>query len=251
MKISLPVEIEPQPSDSACGATCLQAIYKFWGDHRTVVSIVDDIPQLENGGTLAVELGCHALKNGYSAKIFTYNVQVFDPTWFQSQQADLTEKLKRQHELKRADDARLDRATTAYLRFLELGGEIDMQPLERKLIKQHITAKVPVLAGLSATFLYQEPRERPHPPNEFGISGIPDDVGGQPVGHFVVLSGYDEERDCVRISDPSHPNPRFPASQYWFPLDQLASAILLGIVTYDANLLVVEPKNLQASINEG
>ena len=27
-------------------------------------------------------LACHALRRGYQAKIFTYNLNIFDPTWF-------------------------------------------------------------------------------------------------------------------------------------------------------------------------
>ena len=33
--------------------------------------------------TLAVLLGCHALRRGYEATIYTFNLQVFDPTWFE------------------------------------------------------------------------------------------------------------------------------------------------------------------------
>ena len=241
-KLMLPFEIESQPTDSACGATCLQAIYKFWGDNLPVISIMKDIPELESGGTLAVHLACHALARGYSATIFTYNIQMFDPSWFKSAELDLSERLRRQFELKSPASARLASATAAYLRFLELGGEIRMQPLERQLIKQHLSTNVPMLAGLSATFLYQESRERVQPADVFGITTVPDDVGGDPVGHFVVLSGYDEEEDTVLISDPVHPSPKSPDHHYWSPIDHVAAAILLGIVTFDSNLLVIKPK---------
>ncbi len=241
MKLTLPIDIEPQPTDSACGATCLQALYKFWNDQVTVAQIMSELPQLENGGTLAVQLACHARERGYAAKIFTYNVRVFDPTWFQTV-VDLPERLRLQNKIKGEVGSRLTIATECYLRFLELGGEILMQPLERELIRQHMVANLPVLAGVSATFLYQEARERPHPPNENGISGVPDDVGGNPVGHFVILNGFDSAADSVLISDPLHPNPKSPEKNYWSSIDHVATAILLGIVTYDSNLLVIQPK---------
>jgi hypothetical protein len=242
-KFTLPVEIESQPTDSACGATSLQAIYKFWDDPISVAQIMSDVPQLKNGGTLAGQLGCHALARGYAATIFTYNVELFDPTWFKDFKTDVADRLRRQKLLKEKHDQRLAIATDSYLKFLDLGGQILMEPLEGQLIKQQLLAGLPILVGLSATFLYQESRERPHPPDDQGISGIPDDIGGLPVGHFVVLSGYDESEDVVLISDPLHPNPRSPDRSYWASLEHLTTAILLGIVTYDANLLVVQPKD--------
>ncbi len=243
MKITLPIEIESQPTDSACGSTCLQAIYKFWNDTVPVSEIMDDVPELETGGTLCVQLACHALARGYSATIYTYNVQIFDPIWFQSPAVDLAGRLRRQREIKGKSDLRLANATLAYLRFLELGGEIKMQPLKRQLIKQHMVDNVPLLAGLSATFLYQESRERAHARNENGVSSVEDDLGGFPVGHFVVLSGYHESADEVHISDPIHPSPKSPSPHYWSSIDHVASAILLGIVTFDANLLAIKPKS--------
>jgi hypothetical protein len=243
LKVKLPVAIESQPTDSACGSTCLQAIYKFWNDEVSVKEIMADIPELETGGTLAVQLGSHALARGYSATIYTYNVQMFDPTWFRSPKGDFVQRLKRQREWKGKTNARLAVATEAYVRFLELGGDLLMQPLERDLIIQHVTSNVPMLAGLSATFLYQESRERQQPPDANGITGVPDDIGGEPVGHFVVLSGYDQKAESVMISDPLHPNPRSPSQHYWARIDHVAAAILLGIVTFDAILLVIRPKS--------
>ena len=240
MHLTLPIEIQSQPTDSTCGATCLQAIYSYWGDETTIPQIIGEIPQLKNGGTLAVQLACHALNRGYLATIYTFNVRVFDPTWFRPN-VDLADRLRQQREVKRAHNSRLAYATDAYLRFLELGGVIKMQTLERSLIKDHIESKLPMLAGLSATCLYQEARERPHPPNDRGISGIEDDLGGDPIGHFVVLSGYDHEQHSVMISDPLHPNPKSPDPNYWSPIEHVATSILLGIVTYDSNLLVIRP----------
>ena len=39
-------------------------------------------PHARQGGTLDVFLANHALKRGYDATIFTYNLDLFDPTWF-------------------------------------------------------------------------------------------------------------------------------------------------------------------------
>lgn len=242
MKLTLPVEIQSQPSDSSCGPTCLQAIYAYWGHSTTVAQIIADVPQLETGGTLAVQLACHALERGFDATIFTYNLKVFDPTWFRQEGIDLVEKLNTQ--LARRTDAsrRFKLATEHYLSFLLLGGCVQMRRLDRVLFDEHLSARIPMLAGLSATYLYQEARERSKPPGPDGITCIPDDLAGHPVGHFVVLSGYDAATDSLMVSDPLNPNPRFVDRCYWAPIDHVVASILLGIVTYDANLLVIRPK---------
>ncbi len=246
MKITLPVDIELQPSDSSCGPTCLQAIYAYWGHVATVAEIIAEIPQLDTGGTLAVQLGCHALERGFDATIVTYNLYMFDPTWFRAgpdgEAVDLIDRLQRQRKLKAPSSFRFALASDHYLNFLHLGGKVRMERLGRPMIHDHLTAKVPLLTGLSATYLYQESRERSQAPDDRGVTCLPDDIGGTPVGHFVVLSGYDDAADKVMVSDPLHPNPRWKDRHYWSSVDHVSAAIFLGIVTYDANLLVIQPK---------
>ena len=69
-----------------------------------------------------------------------------------------------------------------------------------------------------------------------------DDIRGMPGGHFVVLHGYDHARRTVHVADPYGDNPLTGSSGYEAPMDRLMCAILLGIVTYDANLLILEPR---------
>ena len=100
----------------------------------------------------------------------------------------------------------------------------------------------PILVGLSSTYLYQTARE-------YGPFDDYDDVRGEPQGHFVVLCGYDKAEKHVRVADPLLPNPMTGDSQYYnVSMDRLIAAIMLGIVTYDANLLVIEPKPQPASV---
>ena len=93
----------------------------------------------------------------------------------------------------------------------------------------------PILTGLSATFLYRSRRE---------IGGhklVEDDVRGGPIGHFVVLCGWDAEERSVRVADPLADTLRFHDHIYWLPVQRVINAILLGVLTYDANLLVIDP----------
>jgi hypothetical protein len=228
---NLELQILPQPDESTCGPTCLQAVYRYHGHDVPLERVIAEVRPVATGGTLAVLLACHALRNGFSAVIYTYNVTLFDPTWFE-EPARIPERLVAQMDMK-SGNPRLQEATPAYLEFLSLGGEIRFRDLTPALLREYLRRGVPVLTGLSATYLYQCARER-------GTDY--DDVAGEPVGHFVVLSGYDPETREVLVADPLHDNPLFGSRYYRVGVDRLISAILLGVVTYDANLLILRPR---------
>ncbi len=234
--IRLPVGIRRQPSDSSCGATCLHAVYEYFGRSLPLRQLVQEVPELPQGGTLAVTLALHALRRGFRAKLFTYNLQVFDPTWFEPG-VDVPAKLRAQRNAKR--NAKLRGATEHYLEFLELGGEVRFEELTGALLRRYLKRGIPILTGLSSTYLYRSARELD--------SGEVDDVGGGPVGHFVVLHGYHPEDREVHVADPWHPNPVSPDPNYWVDIGRVLNSILLGIVTYDANLLVLEPPSEKPS----
>lgn len=227
------VEILPQPTDESCGPTCLHAVYNYFGDNIELESVINQVKQVKGGGTLAVMLGNHALKRGYNARIYTYNLQVFDPSWF-DKKTDLSEKLRQQNEAKRS--RKLAQATRSYLEFLRLGGQIMFQELTPGLIKSILTKGNPILTGLSATYLYGSPRE-------IGETNTYDDIKGMPAGHFVLVNGYDKNKREALIADPLNPNPLYDTRQHYsVDVQRLINAILLGIVTYDANILLIQPK---------
>ena len=224
---ALELEILPQPDDETCGATCLHAIYKYYGDDLDLMKLIPQIPTLESGGTLAVMLGFHALQRGYSATIYTYNLQVFDPSWFLPG-VDLKQKLKAQLEVK--SDQKVQWACVAYWKFLEKGGQIKFRELNRKLLRRYLDNDIPIITGLNATYLYRWPREKD---NEF------DDLRGMPMGLFVVLRGYDEEKREIMVADPLLVNP-FENQLYSVNIDRVINSIMLGIMTFNANFLVIE-----------
>ncbi len=227
-----PFEILPQPDATTCGPTCLHALYRYYGDVVDLTKVISEVSVLSEGGTLAVFLACHALRRGYRATIYTYNLQLFDPTWFGPQAGDLRRKLAEQVDVKA--DVKLREATEGYLEFLDLGGVVRFEDLTTKLVRGHLTQGRPILTGLSATYLY-------HAAREYGAEGISDGVRGFPVGHFVVLCGYEREERDVLVADPLHPNPMAAHHTYPVSIDRVLGAVLLGIVTYDANLLILEP----------
>jgi hypothetical protein len=233
MRKKLRLEILPQPDDTNCGPTCLQAIYNYYGEDIPLQEVIDGVPKLEGGGTLAVMLAQHALRQGYRATIYTYNLHLFDPTWFESDSTDLSAKLRAQADARH--ERKLRGATKAYLEYLELGGRILFTDLTPSLLCNYLELSIPILTGLSATYLYNESRE-------IGETNESDDIRGEPVGHFVVLSGFDKERDTIHVADPLHKNARYRSRYYDVSVARVISSILLGIVTYDANLLIIEPE---------
>ena len=81
MTHKIKLDILPQPDDYTCGPTCLHAVYNYYGDKISLLKVIEEVPTLYSGGTLAVMLGCHALQRGYKASIYSYNLELFDPSW--------------------------------------------------------------------------------------------------------------------------------------------------------------------------
>jgi len=229
--LRLPVTMLAQPDGTTCGPTCLHAIYRYWGEREALRKIIARARRLEHGGTYAVFLACDALRKGFEATIYTYNLTMFDPTWFRPG-VDIADRLRRQRDKKR--DLPLEHATEGYLEFLALGGRLRLADLTRSLVRGILRRRLPILTGLSSTFLYRSARE-------YGPNDTPDDVRGSPAGHFVVLAGYDRRARSVLVVDPYGPHPYGSSRRYWINIDRVLGAVLLGIVTHDANLLVINP----------
>jgi hypothetical protein len=274
------LHVAPQPDLVSCGPTCLHSLYRYWGDDVGFDAVLGEVERLEHGGTLAALLACHALARGYRALLYTYDLTLFDPTWFKPtseptglgarsggpslvavasphaeagrgsapaaahpawsggpEPVDLVRKLRAQLRIKRSRS--LVARGRAYLQFLDLGGRIALAEPTPRLFASWLERGVPVLAGLSATYLYQSARERVHPHDPSLL--VEDDLRGEPTGHFVVLRGYDPDRGEVSVADPLQPNPVAASGLYRVNAERLQAAILLGVLTGDANLLVLEP----------
>jgi hypothetical protein len=235
-RLSFP--ILPQPDESTCGPTSLHAVYRYFGDELPLQQVIDEVETVQTGGTLGVLLGLHALRRGYSATLYSCNLHVFDPTWFSPGARSLIDCLQAQMCVK--DDPKLHTASQAYIEFVQLGGQLRMEDISVGLIRQYLSRGIPILSGLSMTWLYRDQREAV-------ATGKDDDIGGEPVGHFAVLCGLDSATENVLIADPYEANPHADGHQYEISLERVLCAILLGIVTYDANLLVIEPRDETAS----
>lgn len=226
-----------QPDDVTCGPTCLRKVYDFYGQRLPLASVVGEIDRNEDGGTLAVFLGISALRRQYGARIYSYDLRIFDPTWADCTMPQLAEKIEARLPFLRQPKAR--RAARAYLEYLELGGTVRFDELTPALLKAILNRNHPVLAGLSATHLYRMPRER-HDEETNELHD--DDVGGDPIGHFVVISGYERYGRQFVVRDPSEHIPDTRDGRIVVDAQRLINAILLGDLTYDAVLLELWPR---------
>lgn len=226
-----------QPDDATCGPTCLRKVYDFFGHEVELEHVIAGLDQHEEGGgTLAVFLGLSALRSGFNARLYPYDLRIFDPSWFSLAGDELAAKIRERFPYLR-DPKRL-RAARAYVEFLQQGGEIVFEELTHTLFKRIIDREHPVLAGLSATYLYRYARERWDAANGRLVD---DDVGGDPIGHFVVISGYDQWGRQLTVLDPFAHVPASEDGRVVVDSDRLINAILLGDMTYDAVLLEVWP----------
>lgn len=230
--------IQAQPDDDSCGPTALHAVYGHFGEHVAVEQVVREVHQLENGGTLAVLLALHALQRGYRARIHSYNLRVFDPSWEGLPPETLRRKLLAQTRFK--EGKKLHAACLAYARYIKEGGEVRFDDPTPALLQHYFEHDLPILTGLSATYLYRSRREY----STAAGTSMFDDLRGRPMGHFVVLHGMKGKQ--VHVADPYSGNPFSRDRHYEVHVGRLINSIMLGIVTYDANLLIISPKKLPA-----
>ncbi len=236
--VRIPIEIAAQPDERTCGPTALHSVYRHLGLQLPLADVVEGIEQTPSGGTLAVQLGVDALTRGFAVTLHTCNLQVFDPSWFSQVPpgepvVDLAERLHLQRKAK-SESRRLRTATGHYLEFLERGGRVCFPEFGPRLVYDLLDEGHPLLTGLSMTYLYRGVRERPDDDH-------PDDVHGHPVGHFVVVTGYHRADDTLTVADP-WPSPSRTDGHFTLPSFRVLAAILLGVLTYDANLLVIEKR---------
>ncbi len=229
------IDILPQPDDITCGPTSLHAVYRYWGLNLDLQTVIDSVGSIEGGGTLATYLGIDALRRGFDATIYSYNLKVIDPTWAELPPKEMMERLEAQLAYKRGK--KIGATSRAYIEFIRSGGETRLTNLTEGLLQSYFDRGHPILAGLSATYLYQTKREY----TTSGNRSVYDDLRGEPSGHFVVLHGM--KGSSVTVADPYRGNPLSEDHYYTVDTLRLLNAIMLGTVTYDANLLVITPKD--------
>lgn len=235
----LDVKIDTQPTDETCGSTCLHAIYRYHGLDISLSEVASTVELSLSGGTLSPLLGKHALLHGFDATIYINNMIIFDPAWFHNRESSnevLMTKLKNQNKFKQSKS--LLHVSNAFISFLKAGGKVRFKTIDVEFLKEYFEQKIPILTGLNSTYLYRISRECYTKSGEAYL----DDMQGMPTGHFVVLSGYDDNERNVVVADPFRQNPFSGNNYYRVSGTRLINAIMLGVTTFDANLLIIKPK---------
>jgi hypothetical protein len=234
LDIELPVQINRQPDYTTCGPTSLHALYRYYGDTITLEQVISEMTMHSTGGTVSVHLAVHALQRGYEVATWVSNVNYWDPTWFQKE-TDLAAKLRARFEAKKWNQTERHKAALASMEeYLALGGRVVWGDLTPDRISGVLADGMPILAGTNGVYLYQCMRESPDGP---------DDIKGDPYGHFIVVCGYRDSDNSVSVADPLMDNPAHGTKYYRASVHRLIGAIVLGAASDDANCLVIRPKN--------
>lgn len=233
MEIELPITIKRQPDYTTCGPTSLHAVYSYYQDQIPLEQVIEEVHKHQAGGTLSLHLAVHALRRGYKADFWVFSVRHFDPTWFAQKSNYMAKMKERSHALGLEHDPRYGPALAAMEEFFARGGHVHWRDLTPRLIGGILKRGTPILTGTNGTYLYQCARE---------TAEGPDDVRGEPFGHFVVLCGYHSKEGSVSIADPLKDNPLHGSKYYRASVYRVIGAVFLGAATDDSNFLVIQPK---------
>jgi hypothetical protein len=214
----------------------MAAVLQFHGVDTDLARVRACTPVNPDGGTLAPYLGRAALAHGLAVRCHPFAVGVFDPTWWNLPAPEILRRLRLR--TKGLPDGKLRREHEAWLAYVEAGGQLSLGELLGGELVAALDAGHPLICGLSITWLYQEPRERPS-------DNADDDIHGAPVGHFVVITGYTDHGATFFVTDP-WPQPPFDRDEgvYTVSRRRLTHAILLGDATHDAAIVEVLPRGL-------
>jgi hypothetical protein len=228
------VDLNAQPTETTCGPTCLHGLYQYHGSNAGHHTLIDEVKSTIGGGTLGVHLGLDAIKRGFDVTIYTHNLNVFDPSWFDIEKPNLIAKLLAQAKAK--PDTKAAEASQHYADLLRSGGKVLFEELTPQFLFQVLLRHGPLICGLSATYLYMSKRE-------INETCTEDDVKGYPQGHFVLLSGMSEDLKQVEVTDPLEQNPIHYERRYRIPTQHFINSVLIGVITYDANFLAIKKKD--------
>ena len=231
--LDFPIDMFSQPTETTCGPTCLHGIYKHLGLATAQSQVIQEMKYIAGGGTLGVHLAMDALKRGFDVAVYTHNLKVFDPSWFQLSQRQVADKLMVQSRSQK--DLKTTEASFYYANFLKKGGKILFKDLDANFLYQSLQDNGPLICGLSSTYLYMSKRE-------LDINNEYDDIYGEPQGHFVILNGMSADLQTVSVTDPYEQNPISPARKYQISTSHFINSILIGVITYDANILIIRKK---------
>ena len=172
---------------STCGQTSLRAVLDYFGLKFSLSEILKGV-RLYKTGTYIEDMALFAKSLGFKTKIITFDPEFFDPTWANLPQKSLLRKYKRSMKFKRGRKRKREKI----LNYLKKGEKYSLQIPSRKLLFSYLKKKIPPILCIFSTILRKEKRRKNSKLN---------DIAGKPMGHFVVLMGYENKKFI--IMDPN------------------------------------------------
>lgn len=224
--VSLNVERFAQPDNITCGPTSLRMVLNYYGKSVSHEEMMKHFTLFPGIGVLDPHICLAAKAMGFQAKTISFNFRVIHPSWTRLSREELLAKLKEY--LPGIANYKDSVSTAGYIRWLEQGRRVEFQTLSRRLIVSYLQKGIPVIAALDMEYLYQGTVNW----SEFRP---------EHATHFVVIFGYDAEKDAFQIADPWYEVP-IPneGGVYSVPADHLLMSILLGFQVNDADLVIIE-----------
>ncbi|HOE62864.1 MAG TPA: cysteine peptidase family C39 domain-containing protein [Candidatus Sumerlaeota bacterium] len=227
-KFFIPINPYCQTEDNTCGLCCLRMVMNYHGKDVPLDDLLTLMPPRADIGLYDSHVGLLAMLMGFSSTIFTYNYQIFHPLWNHLTHNEIIQNL----ELKKleAEAAPYLLAIESYIEYLKAGGELLFCPLSKEMILAQFDMGLPLLAALDMGFLYD-------------CAHFQDLYSNSRSTHFVVLHGYDPERNTFHVTDPWYniPIPNVNG-QYTISADRVINAIFLAQDKHDAALVVIQKK---------
>ncbi len=222
-----------QPKDE-CEPTCLKMVTDFLDKDRKfdLKGIIKDTQSELKYMDWDYKIGIAALKRGFNARIITFSNDLFDPTWAKLSKKKIIEKLKKRLKFVLKYDKRdmhegyiwwwYESSLKAAIEFLEKGGEVELKPISKELIKNYIKKNIPVITPLNGSIFYNRKRV---------YRGRYNDIKGEYFGHCVVTSGFKNNKFI--ITDPGN------LSDKTRGIVEVDSNVLISIIISQADQTIV------------
>lgn len=205
-----------QPDDSNCGPSTLEMVYRFKGIDRDVPQILKDFHFGPKGElTYPPQLARDLQRNGVKTNLLISSPSVVSPAWSEWNNDQLIDALKDWVTLNPEHEKHVLGLHTLF--YLQEGGSIDIHSYAADDWKQMLDRKSLLIVGVDEVWLWG------HRFKEFE-SEI-DDMKGKSDGHFVLVTGYTDNR--FSVLDPYPTGLKNRNGQYEVEQSQLINASLL------------------------
>ncbi len=243
MKIDL--EIIKQPANE-CLPTALHSVLEHNKINVDLKKIIEDISiDCTKLHDWFFRAGSFVLKQGKKVSIRTLATNIFDPSWRDLDSYELKEKLTDElryfKTVEKVGENHIEFTGAPYnnslltqiqrtaveqaLIYLEKDGKLDLKPISLDFFSESLSSNKPIIFSHNAPLLHGLTR---------AFNNDPDEIKGQSWGHVAIISGIDEEKNLLHITDPAgdfYEN----AMHYWIDAD----LVLESILRYNGDTLII------------